>query len=56
MLGPAYIPKVLRPFFRKVPGFSRRELLLAAFERSAEDQEWLWMEPREAPPIPHPAS
>jgi len=40
----------------KVPGFSRRELLLAAFERSAEDQEWLWMEPREAPPIPHPAS
>jgi hypothetical protein len=29
-----------------IPGFSRQEIILAAFERSAEDQEWLWMVPR----------
>lgn len=29
----------------KVEGMSTSELLLSAFERSAEDQEWLWMRP-----------
>lgn len=29
----------------RVPGLSSSELELVAFERSAEDQEWLWMRP-----------
>ena len=30
----------------QVAGMTSRERLLAAFERSAEDQEWFWMVPR----------
>ncbi|MEX2467291.1 MAG: hypothetical protein WD995_10295 [Gemmatimonadota bacterium] len=31
-----------------VPGMSHSDVVLAAFERSAEDQEWLWLVPRDA--------